>query len=65
MLHPWNPEEKDSPRDVGWEHGKKLLKIVTPEKDAIKIAALGNIALRSVERLIPLAQEVIETYELD
>jgi len=61
--YPWNQEEKDSARDVGWEHGKKLLKIVTPEKDAFKVAALGNMALRGVERLIPLAQEVIEKYQ--
>ena len=64
-AYPWNPEEKDSPTDVGWEHGKKLLMIVTPERDAIKAAALGNIALRGVERLIPLVQEVIEKYEQD
>jgi hypothetical protein len=63
--YPWNREEKDSSRDVGWEHGKKLLKILTPEKDAFKVAALGNMALRGVERLIPLAQEVIEKYEQD
>lgn len=44
---------------------KKLLKIVTPEKDAIKVAVLGNLALRGVERLIPLVQEVIEKYEQD
>lgn len=60
-------EVKDSPaaNTVGWQHGKKLLQIVTPEKDAFKVAALGNIALRSVERLIPLVQEVIEKYEQD
>jgi len=64
-AYPWNPEEKDCPSDVGWEHGKKLLKIVTPEQDAIKVAALGNVALRSAERLIPLVQEVIEKYQPD
>lgn len=60
-------EGEDSPaaNTVGWQHGKKLLQIVTPEKHALKVAALGNIALRNVERLIPLVQEVIEKYEPD
>jgi hypothetical protein len=62
-AYPWNAEKEGSPRDVGWEHGKKLLKIVTPEKDAFKVAALGNMALRGVESLIPLVKEVIEKYE--
>lgn len=62
----WN-DVKDGPvaNEVGWQYGKKLLKIVAPEKDALKVAALGNIALRSVARQIPLAQEVIEKYEQD
>jgi hypothetical protein len=64
--YPWKDAQNDpAANTVGWQHGKKLLKIVTDEKDAFKVAALGNIALRSVERLIPLVQEVIEKYELD
>jgi hypothetical protein len=59
----WETDAGQSLRNtLPWEYGKKLLTLIAPSKDALRVTMFGTLALRSVERLIPIVQEVIENY---
>jgi len=59
----WETAVGESLRNtLPWEYGKKILRIITPAKDALRTTMLGTLVLRSVEGLVPIVQEAILNY---